>query len=176
MTAQRRLFYHIFETAFGPSAIVYQDTPFQLTRVFLPDKKAARLKSHAAKEGAGSPGTHADAESIAKMIQNYFIGRPIPLRPGILDMSGLTPLHRKTLATTARIPFGSVRSYREIAADIGRPRAYRFVGTSMARNPFPIIIPCHRVIRSDGKIGQFGGGSELKRKMIELEKAHLPSA
>jgi len=62
-----------------------------------------------------------------------------------------------------------LRSYRDIAVAVGRPRAYRFVGTTLANNPFPILIPCHRVIRSDGSFGLFGGGSDMKRKLIELE-------
>ena len=56
-----------------------------------------------------------------------------------------------------------------VTTAVGRTRAYRFVGTTLANNPFPILIPCHRVIRSDGSFGRFGGGSDLKRKLIELE-------
>ncbi len=53
--------------------------------------------------------------------------------------------------------------------NIDHPGAYRFVGTALSKNPFPIIVPCHRVIRSDGGYGQFGGGTDLKKKLIELE-------
>jgi methylated-DNA-[protein]-cysteine S-methyltransferase len=60
-------------------------------------------------------------------------------------------------------------SYKTIAAAVDRPKAYRFVGTTLAINPFPILIPCHRVIRSDGAIGEYGGGSALKKWLIDLE-------
>lgn len=88
-------------------------------------------------------------------------------------MGGLTRLQQSVLAATASIPCGELRSYKDIAEAIDRPRAYRFVGTTLGENPFPIVIPCHRVIRSDGSYGQFGGGTDLKRKMIELEASTI---
>jgi len=84
-------------------------------------------------------------------------------------MAGLTPLQQLVLRATTDIPYGSVRSYKQIAEAIHRPRAYRFVGSTLAKNPFPILIPCHRVIRSDSSLGQFGGGTDLKRELIDLE-------
>ncbi|MBW1836306.1 MAG: MGMT family protein [Deltaproteobacteria bacterium] len=86
-------------------------------------------------------------------------------------MIGLTNLQQSVLVATTKIPYGDLRSYQAIAVTIGRPRAYRSVGSALAKNPFPILIPCHRVIRSDNSIGQFGGGA-LKRKLIELEAKH----
>ena len=81
----------------------------------------------------------------------------------------LTELERRVLSATARIPLGQTLSYKELAEKAGCPRACRFVGTTMAKNPFPVIIPCHRVIRSDRTVGKFGGGPEMKRKMKEME-------
>ena len=88
-------------------------------------------------------------------------------------MGGLTRLQQSVLAATADIPYGELRSYKEVAEAVHCPRAYRFVGTTLAKNTFPIVIPCHRVIRSDGSFGQFGGGTDLKRKMIELEASTI---
>ena len=85
-------------------------------------------------------------------------------------MAGLTLLQKLVLRATTDIPYGSVRSYKQIAEAIHRPRAYRFVGSTLAKNPFPILIQCHRVIRSDSSLGQFGGGTDLKRKLIEIER------
>lgn len=169
MKKKDRLFHHVFETTFGYSAVVYRDSPFLLTRVLLPKEKASHLNACIVAEQMGISGSHPDALRVSDMICDYFNGVPLPWCWEILAMDGLTALHQKVLAATARIPYGAVRSYRQVATEIGRPRAYRFVGTTMARNPFPIIIPCHRVIKSDGTLGQFGGGVELKRKMIELE-------
>ena len=90
-----------------------------------------------------------------------------------LDTSGLTELQKSVYFATAKIPFGKLSSYKKIAEIINRPNAYRFVGTTLAKNPFPVLIPCHRVIRSNNTIGQFAGGKKLKIKMIELEKGDL---
>jgi methylated-DNA-[protein]-cysteine S-methyltransferase len=73
------------------------------------------------------------------------------------------------LRARAAIPHGTVKTYKDIAIAIDRPWAYRFVGTTLANNPFPGVVPCHRVIRSDSTLGQFGGGTDLKRKLIGLE-------
>jgi len=100
----------------------------------------------------------------------YFHGALIETPWKSLDLGGLTPLQRSVLRAVASVPHGQVRSYGEIAARVGRPRAFRFVGTTLAQNPFPIFIPCHRIVRADGSLGGFGGGTELKKRMLSLEK------
>ena len=70
---------------------------------------------------------------------------------------------------TARIPRGEVRTYGELAAIVGRPRAARAVGTAMARNPVPLLVPCHRVVPSSGGVGNYGFGSDLKAKLLAGE-------
>jgi len=83
----------------------------------------------------------------------------------------VSPFTTNVLKETSKIPFGEVRTYKEIAINIGTPKAYRAVGNSLASNPIPIIIPCHRVIKSNGEIGGFGGSPELKIKLLLHEKA-----
>ena len=110
---------------------------------------------------------------ISKSIIDYFNGVPVHMPKSYwewLDTDGLTELQKSVYSTTLKIPYGELSSYKKIAEVINRPNAYRFVGTTLAKNPFPIIIPCHRVIRSNNAIGQFAGGKNLKIKMIELEK------
>ena len=70
-----------------------------------------------------------------------------------------------------RIPRGQTRSYGWVAQRIGKPRAVRAVGAACGANPVPVIIPCHRVIASDGSLGGFGGGLPMKRRLLALEKA-----
>lgn len=70
------------------------------------------------------------------------------------------------------IPYGEVRTYAEIAEEVGSPRAYRAVGTACAENPLPIIIPCHRVVPSTGGVGSYAGGSALKRRLLDFEKGN----
>ena len=75
------------------------------------------------------------------------------------------------LAQTARIPYGSYLTYAEVAAEAGNPRAHRAAGTALARNPIPIVIPCHRVLRSGGVVGNYGGGPEMKARLLQMEGA-----
>jgi methylated-DNA-[protein]-cysteine S-methyltransferase len=86
-----------------------------------------------------------------------------------LEMAPLAPFRRLILMETGRIPRGKVRTYGSLAAAAGRPGAARAVGSAMASNPFPLAIPCHRVVRSDGSLGGFGGGLALKRALLERE-------
>lgn len=79
---------------------------------------------------------------------------------------------QKVLRAVSAIPYGEVRSYRFIAKQVGRPRAYRAVGRALANNPFPLIIPCHRVIRSDGKLGGYQGGLKMKKALLRKEAGH----
>ena len=80
-----------------------------------------------------------------------------------------TPFQLRVLDALSTIPYGETRSYREIAAQIGRPRAVRAVGAANGRNPLPIVVPCHRVIGADGSLTGFGGGLEAKRHLLDLE-------
>jgi O-6-methylguanine DNA methyltransferase len=90
------------------------------------------------------------------------------------DLRGLTPFSRAVLLKTLTIPRGQVRPYGWIAREIGHPAAVRAVGTALANNPIPYFIPCHRVIRSDGVIGNYGGGGpEAKKSILTLEGVQL---
>lgn len=93
-------------------------------------------------------------------------------RPGTLpiDFRSVTDFQRQVLEEAARIPRGQVRPYLWLAGHVGRPNATRAVGSTMARNPVPLIVPCHRVVRSDGHIGEYSlGGPHQKRKLLEHE-------
>lgn len=162
----------VFKTLFGYCAVLFRKNPFFLVRVLLPSEKKDHFRKMVQKEIWGISGVHSDATAISLTIIDYFAGKSPGTKPppwDLLDMRQLTPLHQQVLRITSEIPYGQVRSYKEIAQILNRPRAYRFVGSCLAKNPFPIIIPCHRVVRSDLSVGKFGGGSEMKKKMIELE-------
>jgi len=87
-----------------------------------------------------------------------------------------TPFMRRVWDELRKIPYGETRSYKDIAAAIGQPGAMRAVGMANNRNPLALIIPCHRVIGADGRLVGFGGGLDVKRRLLELEAggAHLP--
>ncbi len=87
-----------------------------------------------------------------------------------LDLRGVSPFAVDVLRAVATIPRGEVRSYGWVARQAGRPRAVRAAASAVARNPVPLVVPCHRVVRSDGRIGNYGlGGSEAKRKLLAGE-------
>jgi methylated-DNA-[protein]-cysteine S-methyltransferase len=165
----------VFETLFGYCAVLFRKNPFFLVRILLPSDKKDHLRKMVQKDVWGISGFHPDAKAISVAITDYFAGIPAIEAPpwDLLDLRHLTPLHQEVLRITSEIPYGKVCTYKEIAQNLQRPRAYRFAGSCMARNPFPIIIPCHRVVRSDFSVGNFGGGSEMKKKMIELEAGNI---
>jgi len=88
-----------------------------------------------------------------------------------LDFKG-TPFQKRVWSALAKIPYGQTRSYKEIARTIGDPKASRAVGNANGQNSIPLIIPCHRVIASNGGLGGFGHGIEVKRRLLEFEKTH----
>lgn len=77
----------------------------------------------------------------------------------------------RVLHETAKVPFGVTASYAQVAARAGNPRAYRAAGTALARNPIPLLVPCHRVLQSGGRLGQYGGGPEMKEWLLRMEGA-----
>ena len=79
--------------------------------------------------------------------------------------------YRRVLRETAKVPFGEVITYGQAAKRAGSPRAFRAAGTALGSNPVPIVVPCHRVVRSGGDLGNYGGGPEMKRFLLELEHA-----
>jgi methylated-DNA-[protein]-cysteine S-methyltransferase len=102
------------------------------------------------------------------LLSGYFAGKvkrfSVPL-----DIGNVTPFTRKVLQACYRIPFGKVVTYGELARMAGRPKASRAVGQVMAHNRIAIVIPCHRVVGSDKGLHGFGGGLEMKRRLLELE-------
>jgi methylated-DNA-[protein]-cysteine S-methyltransferase len=92
-----------------------------------------------------------------------------------IDWATLLPFQRNTLQVVFSIPYGETRTYAEIAAQIGREHAYRAVGRANATNPMPLVIPCHRVIGTDGKLHGYGGKGGLKTKewLLKMEVGHV---
>lgn len=111
-------------------------------------------------------------EEMARRVLDHLAGRR--RFSGRVDLSRLTPFQRRVLQKVRTIPAGEVRSYRWVAQAIGADRAVRAVGTALARNPVPLLIPCHRVIRSDGHLGRYsGGGTPVKAKLLAFEGVDL---
>ena len=111
-------------------------------------------------------------EPIAAQLRAYFADARTEFDVS-LDLDRLTPFQRSVLMTARRIPPGTVWTYGQVAQTIGKPRASRAVGQALGRNPMPIVIPCHRVVASDGGLGGYSGGGGLasKRWLLRLEGA-----
>lgn len=86
-----------------------------------------------------------------------------------VDLSAATPFQRRVLRVASAIAFGRARTYAWVAGRVGRPRASRAVGTALARNPLPLIVPCHRVLRGDGGLGGYLFGLDLKARLLRME-------
>lgn len=110
---------------------------------------------------------------IVKEIENYLNGKEFNFSLEYLNLDKCTDFQKSVLIKEFESEYGSTNSYGELAELAGHPRAARAVGTTLAMNPFPLIIPCHRTIRHNKSIGQFGGGVESKMKLLELEKNNL---
>ena len=106
---------------------------------------------------------------IDKRIQSFLAGSAVDFRLENLDFGDLKGFSRRVLTATGKIPRGNVMTYGRLAASVGVPSGARAVGNAMAGNPFPLVIPCHRVVRRDGSLGGFGGGPEMKKNLLGLE-------
>jgi len=163
--------YAVFSSPFGWCGLVGGEQG--LLRVFLPEhRKGVLVQSIKSRFPAAVPSVSSLGREVKALAVYFRQGEgAFPWR---LDFSGTTAFQRAVWAETKKIPCGSVRTYGWIARQIGSPEAARAVGTALGRNPFPIIIPCHRVIRENGGLGGFSAsrGIALKRELLELEKRH----
>lgn len=107
-------------------------------------------------------------DMLVDQLDRYFRGDLATFTVPV-DFDQCTPFRQKVWKEIARIPYGETRSYAELAAAVGNPRAARAVGSSNGENPVPIVIPCHRVIRADGSLGGYSSGIRIKRALLELE-------
>lgn len=141
--------------------------------VFLARLRARGLDPHPDPTlGDAEPTTTAGDRAVAQL-REYFAGErdrfDVPL-----DLSGVTPFTRAVLTATAEVPFGRLSTYGQIAAQIGRPGGSRAVGNALGRNPIPVIVPCHRVVRSDHTLGGYTGGPWIKERLLAIEGVTLP--
>ena len=163
------LAYERHETPFGTLLVVAGDGG--IVRIGLDaeaeeevlDDLARRVSSRIARTGR-------DSVTVARQqLDRYFAGelRDFELT---LDWQLTRGFRREVLRETAAIPYGATASYAQMAERAGSPRAVRAAGSALATNPLPIVIPCHRVLRSDGSVGSYGGGSPMKAALLAMER------
>lgn len=128
----------------------------------------ADLRAYLTKHFKGQPQRSTEKVAPAeKQVLAYLLGQSNKLDLNV-DLSSITPFQRRVLEETRKVPRGQVSTYAEIARRIGSPKAVRAVGQALRRNPVPIVVPCHRVIASDGTLGGYGGSLRSKRKIALL--------
>ena len=145
----------------------------KIVRIALPQKSLEEAIGEIAKYHPNYKLSNKHNDTACKICQIYHgVKLDIELDQLELDhnssFSPKTSFERDVIIKVAKIPYGTVKTYKEIAKSINS-RAYRAVGTAIGNNPFPIVIPCHRVIRSDGKIGGFRGGTPMKVEILKKE-------
>ena len=147
----------VFVTQRGLAGISYPDEPIE-----------AQLEDMAASISPRLMAAPERTDDVRRQLDAYFAGD----RRGFdipIDWRALHGFRKQVLRATARIPFGRVSTYREIATRAGSPNAYRAAGNALGSNPVPIVVPCHRVLHAGGGLGGYTGGLERKRFLLDLE-------
>jgi len=166
--------YVIFPIKWGPFGLA--GTESALCRTCLPGPRPGRIKSQLLKNLPAAEFDKTFFKDVQEQIAAYFEGARIDFSPDVpVLLDGFSTFGKSVLTTCRKIKLGWTISYGELAKKIGRPAASRAVGGTLAKNPLPLIIPCHRVLRTDGKLGGFSapGGIVLKERMLELERQAL---
>jgi methylated-DNA-[protein]-cysteine S-methyltransferase len=165
----RELSYDVFETSLGWIGAVASERGLVRTTLPEPDRNAAEDAIFPAQVEAVRQPERFDG--LRESIESYFEGGPSDLGDQPLDLSDAPDFFVAAWEACRRIPAGETRPYAWLAAEAGSPGAVRAAGQAMARNRFPLLVPCHRVVRSDGSLGGFGGkvGLPLKRLLLTLE-------
>ena len=167
--------YRLFDTAFGVCGIAWSARG--LTRLQLPERDRdvteARLRARAPAVEAG--GGTAESERAVILLQRYFEGQPIAFDELPLHLEGVPRFFRDIYRLTRALRWGETATYGDLAQRAGSPGSARAVGQAMARNPIPIIIPCHRVLAANRKVGGFSafGGTVTKERLLALEGISL---
>ena len=156
----------IFATEFGWVAIARSEQGLSLVTLPQPDRDKA-LEYIAGVVPQSVVDFYLFGDLITRF-QAYFKGERVDF-PYALDLTGTTTFQQAVWKATLSIPYGETRTYGWVAKEIGIPRAGRAVGQALGRNPFPIVVPCHRIVSSDGSLGGFSNGLEMKRRLLALE-------
>jgi methylated-DNA-[protein]-cysteine S-methyltransferase len=165
----------ITDTAIGPLLIAGDGTRLVAIKFGVDEARVPAALDELHHELHGTFDLVRDDRKVAglmKQVRDYLAGK----RDGFdveLELSWLTPFRRDVLLECARVPRGQVATYADLARRVGRPKACRAVGNTMRTNPIPIVIPCHRIVGSNGSLTGFGGGLDVKARLLQLEGAQL---
>lgn len=157
-----------FATAFGKVRLIWVDSRPRpgVQRILLPGDPRAEAAMIGAVPSIDEP---REIRTLIAGIQSFVTGDDVRFDTDLLDLGRCPPFQRRVLLAEYGIPRGYVSTYGRIAQHLDNPSASRAVGNALARNPFPLVIPCHRALRSDGRLSGFQGGLAIKRRLLEME-------
>ena len=170
------LLHALFDTAIGVCGLAWG--AHGILGVQLPEASAQKTRARLLQcfPGAGERVATGEAKHAAEGIAALLRGEPSDLSGILLDMSTLPPFHRRVYAAARAIPRGATVTYGALAGSVGAPCAARAVGQALARNPFPLLVPCHRVTGANGQMGGFSapGGIATKLRLLAIEGPDRP--
>ncbi len=158
-------YYYRYDTAHMSLGLVWYVATDKLAALLLPGE-TMRVDGES---GASSSNRGPMLRRLIAQLDRYFAGQIPHFDYAILDFQGLTDFRSAVYRSVFDIPWGQTRAYADVARDVGSPGASRAVGTAMADNPFPVIVPCHRVVGADGRLGGYRGGQDMKSRLLALE-------
>jgi len=170
-TEATRSFHCFCETDFGSVAILWaiHGRHPTILRILLSKPGLSAKEVLKSLFSDSTPSSCADIDVVADQIMAFLSGREVSFSLDIARLDLCSAFQQRELRAEHGIPRGSVSTYKRIAKYLGNVQGARAVGTALANNPFPIIVPCHRAIRSDGTLGGFQGGVEMKQVLLEME-------
>ena len=161
------MFYSEIETRFGCVGVIWRETPeVRVNRILLEANKPDTLPTTPEK-------TPNEIKQLLKSIRRFLTGEDIKFSLDLLELDQCSGFQRKVLLAEYGIPRGRISTYKRIAKHIGNPKAIRAVGNALGNNPFPLVIPCHRAVRSDGTLGGYLGGLEMKQELLMMERINI---
>jgi methylated-DNA-[protein]-cysteine S-methyltransferase len=167
-----RFNYYTLESDFGRVTVVWRIMDNKIVRVYLPTQLAS-FKSSVYKSSGIRRIPNRSARLLCRKIEALLKGKRADFVLSDLDWSLTHRFQQRVLRMEHRIPRGMVSTYGRLAKKLGNPGAARAVGTALARNPFPLIIPCHRAVRSDSSLGGYAGGLGMKKRLLQFEGIHF---
>jgi methylated-DNA-[protein]-cysteine S-methyltransferase len=167
----RNRFYIPIKTAFGSTGIIWGKNGMRVEvyRILLPQNEKAIEQLIKSNFPETKPHSCPEIGKLGKQIQEFLSGLEIDFDLDILSFDRCTDFQKRALLAESKIPRGWVSTYGRIALHLGLAGGAQAVGAALSNNPFPIIIPCHRTVRTDGSIGGYQGGSKMKKALLILE-------
>lgn len=172
LSKQPAIHYAFYSTSYGTGAIIFNQRGVKSLLLPQPKEKLERelrLKDCENRHRISYNIGDFSLSSLRRALSDYFTGRAVKF-DFLLDLSEFSQFERDVYGTIRKIPYGEVKSYQEVAKEVSKVKASRAVGNALAKNPIPVMVPCHRVVGKNSRVGGFSAGLDWKKRLLELEK------